>query len=150
MFGHHQVNCHADYRCMKCASNHSTHLCDKPRTTPAICANCGGEHTSVSLNCKENPNNKNKVNKEIPKTVENPWKTVENHSNTIPKPTLTQQKPIVSQTNNQTHHNTVVQDNVATAIGKLFLSFTSLKPTQEQQIQFFTETNNLVNLLRKK
>lgn len=49
LFGHPQKNCHADYRCMKCASNHSTHLCEKSNTTAATCANCGGEHIHLDL-----------------------------------------------------------------------------------------------------
>lgn len=28
----------------KCGEGHSTHLCEKPKTTPAKCANCAGEH----------------------------------------------------------------------------------------------------------
>lgn len=61
LFGHSQKNCHADYKCMKCSESHSTHLCSKPKTTPAKCSNCGGEHTSKAIFCPENPNNiKNK------------------------------------------------------------------------------------------
>lgn len=47
LFGHVQRNCNIDYKCMKCGDNHSTHECEKPRTTPPKCANCGGEHLST-------------------------------------------------------------------------------------------------------
>lgn len=77
LFGHKQKNCHADYRCMKCAGNHSTHLCDKPKTTSAKCANCNGEHVATAWICTKNPNNKTNtdIRPSTSKTVstENPW-----------------------------------------------------------------------------
>ncbi|GJQ83164.1 hypothetical protein Trydic_g19507 [Trypoxylus dichotomus] len=57
MFGHTQSNCNINYKCMNGGEGHSTHLCEKPRTTPPKCANCGGEHLSTYLKCPENPNN---------------------------------------------------------------------------------------------
>ncbi|GJQ84759.1 hypothetical protein Trydic_g21160 [Trypoxylus dichotomus] len=57
MFGHTQSSCNINYKCMKCGEDHSKHLCEKPRTTPPKCANCGGEHLSTYLKCPENPNN---------------------------------------------------------------------------------------------
>ncbi|GJQ67692.1 hypothetical protein Trydic_g6725, partial [Trypoxylus dichotomus] len=57
LFGHVQRNCHIGYKCMKCGEDHSTHLCEKPKTKPPKCANCGGEHLSTAISCKKNPNN---------------------------------------------------------------------------------------------
>lgn len=54
-FGHAQSGCRADYRCLKCAENHSTHLCTKPTSLPARCANCQGEHPANFSGCSENP-----------------------------------------------------------------------------------------------
>lgn len=44
---------------MKCGENHSTHLCNKSTTTPAKCANCDGEHISISKKCPKRPQPKN-------------------------------------------------------------------------------------------
>ncbi|GJQ70170.1 hypothetical protein Trydic_g9515 [Trypoxylus dichotomus] len=74
MFGHTQSNCNINYKCMKCGEDHSTHLCQKPRTTPPKCANCGGEHLSTYLKCPENPNNaagKKYIDAPLPKN--SPW-----------------------------------------------------------------------------
>lgn len=69
-------NCNADYKYLKCNAAHSTHLCEKTKTTPAKCCNCIGEHHSNYHNCPKNPNNKPQ---EKPKTA-NPW-TPDNPSN---------------------------------------------------------------------
>ncbi|KAK4876598.1 hypothetical protein RN001_009104 [Aquatica leii] len=53
LFGHIQQNCTAEYKCMKCAENHNTHECVKPKTIAAKCSNCGGPHTSTYKNCNE-------------------------------------------------------------------------------------------------
>lgn len=42
---------------MKCAEDHSTHLCEKPVTTPPKCCKCEGERLAISLRCNKNPNN---------------------------------------------------------------------------------------------
>lgn len=52
MFGYIQRNCHA-----KCGNIHSTHGCTKPKTAPGKCANCEGEHLSISRRYNENLNN---------------------------------------------------------------------------------------------
>lgn len=50
-WGHAASNCHRNPRCMKCAANHMTYECKKSPDIPAICANCGGPHTSSNTNC---------------------------------------------------------------------------------------------------
>lgn len=57
-FGHAQSGCRADYRCLKCAEGHSTHLCPKQKSLPAKCANCRGEHPANYRGCPESPRNK--------------------------------------------------------------------------------------------
>lgn len=54
-YGHVQRNCTAEYRCLKCSENRSTHLCEKEKTTPAKCANCGGAHPANSIKCPKKP-----------------------------------------------------------------------------------------------
>lgn len=68
LYGHIQKNCNAEFKCMKCGKDHSTHLCTKPHTVAPTCANCGGEHLSISLRCPKNPNNPLKQNDNA-----NPW-----------------------------------------------------------------------------
>ncbi|GJQ65689.1 hypothetical protein Trydic_g7775 [Trypoxylus dichotomus] len=66
MLGHTQSNCSINYKCMKCGEDHSTHLCEKPKTTPPKCANCGGEHLSTYLKCPENPTTRSARNTSTP------------------------------------------------------------------------------------
>lgn len=56
-FGHIQPGCRAAFKCLKCAENHSTHLCRKPTTLPPKCANCAGEHVASYSGCPKNPKN---------------------------------------------------------------------------------------------
>lgn len=58
LFGHSQAGCRAEYRCLKCAENHSTHECLKPLSLPAKCANCAGPHPANYGRCPENPRSK--------------------------------------------------------------------------------------------
>lgn len=71
MYGHVQMNCDNEYKCMKCGNTHSTYLCEKPKTKPAKCASCEGEHFSISLKCPVNPNNP--ANKKKVTENKNPW-----------------------------------------------------------------------------
>lgn len=48
-----QRNCRGQFKYMKCALNHRTDLCKKPKSTLAKCVNCGGPHTSANKNCKK-------------------------------------------------------------------------------------------------
>lgn len=65
-FGHVQRNCFLPQKCMKCGEGHSTHLCEKPKTTLPKCANCQGSHLSTWLKCPTNPNNPENKKKFIP------------------------------------------------------------------------------------
>lgn len=74
MFGYSHKNCHIDFKCMKCGKNYSTHLCEKPTTTPPKYANCEGEHQFTYIRCPNNPVNtpaQKVIEAQIPK--ENPW-----------------------------------------------------------------------------
>lgn len=50
-WGHATSNCYRPPRCVKCGKGHFTRECEKPRETPARCANCGGEHPASSVSC---------------------------------------------------------------------------------------------------
>lgn len=71
LFGHIQKNCNAQFMCMKCGENHSTHECTKPATIPPKCSNCEGEHLSISRRCPKNPNNPSQRKEERPVNVWN-------------------------------------------------------------------------------
>lgn len=152
---------------MKCSESHSTHLCSKPKTTPAKCSNFGGEHTSKAIFCPENPNNiKNKktavstaetskatptstISNDTPNLSQrpNPWfknKQDNNNSN------ITQEINHNQNKNNSENIKSTKTDEAATAVGRLFLTFIELNPNQEQQNKFFKEANNLINILSKK
>lgn len=52
-------NYHADFRCMKCGEEHSTHENNKPPTTKRNCAHCGEDDLSIARRWRVNPNNSN-------------------------------------------------------------------------------------------
>lgn len=62
LFGHAQINCHAQPRCNKCGEDHHYTKCQKPKDTPATCANCKGPHTANYGGCPKNPKNIKKHN----------------------------------------------------------------------------------------
>lgn len=41
LYGHSQLRCFGPSRCVKCAGNHATALCEKDASTPPTCALCG-------------------------------------------------------------------------------------------------------------
>lgn len=51
VIGHTQNFCNKTPRCVKCGENHWFKLCKKPKTTPAKCANCQGDHTANYRGC---------------------------------------------------------------------------------------------------
>ncbi|GJQ69117.1 hypothetical protein Trydic_g18452 [Trypoxylus dichotomus] len=123
MFGHTQSNCNINYKCMKCGEDHSTHLCEKPKTTPPKCANCGGEHLSTY---PENPNNavgKKFIDAPLPKN--NPWKRKKNDngpSNTQPP----KEEPKKTTVNKP-------EDKLALILGRMLLNFNNTNATVEQR-----------------
>jgi hypothetical protein len=50
-WGHVASNCFMQPSCLKCSLPHSTHLCTKPRNSPAKCVNCGGDHPANAVTC---------------------------------------------------------------------------------------------------
>lgn len=50
-FGHSKNNCRRSFVCLKCAGGHPTTVCNKPRNTSGMCANCNGEHIASFKGC---------------------------------------------------------------------------------------------------
>lgn len=50
-YGHTQNFCHRAPTCVKCAGNHLTTECPKPRNTPAKCSNCAEAHPANYRGC---------------------------------------------------------------------------------------------------
>ncbi|CAH2007764.1 unnamed protein product [Acanthoscelides obtectus] len=54
-YGHAQSYCTAPPKCLKCASDHMTHLCPQTEQQERKCANCGGGHPANSRTCRFAP-----------------------------------------------------------------------------------------------
>lgn len=50
-WGHATMNCYADPVCLKCAGEHLTKDCKKPKTKPAKCVNCHKDHPASATIC---------------------------------------------------------------------------------------------------
>ncbi|GJQ68700.1 hypothetical protein Trydic_g17236 [Trypoxylus dichotomus] len=141
MFGHTQSNCNINYKCIKCGEDHSTHLCEKPKTTPPKCANCGGEHLSTYLKCPENPNNavgKKYIDAPLPKN--NPWTKKKDNGSGNTQPPKEEPKKT---TNNKT------EDKLALILGRMLLNFNNTNATVEQRMEFLRQTEELTALYKK-
>nr|CAI5833254.1 unnamed protein product [Callosobruchus analis] len=53
-YGHAQSYCTAPPKCLKCASDHMTHLCPQTGLEERKCANCGEGHPANSPTCPKN------------------------------------------------------------------------------------------------
>lgn len=132
LYGHVQRNCNAEFRCMKCAENHSTHLCTKPKTTAAKCANCGGAHTSVWKNCSSKPGNADKLKATPTPKVEN----LKDFPKLKTKTTNVSQESIG---NNKTA--------IATELAHLLIHFSNKKPNETEKLSFNNHIFNILQLL---
>lgn len=56
-FGHNHFGCKMAPRCHKCAADHFFTDCQKPRTLPAKCCNCGEAHPANASICAKRPGN---------------------------------------------------------------------------------------------
>lgn len=145
MFGHAQKNCNAQYECLKCGDAHSTHLCTKPRTTPAKCANCAGEHTANYSKCPENPNSNPQPEKSKPTRT---WTNLNPETTTIP-PRKTETTPTLAKQSNKTDKPQEINE-LSTLIGDMFLNFCNTNATQDQKILFIEQTQKLIKLFTAK
>lgn len=132
MFGHTQLNCNIN-RCMKCGEAHSTHLCTKQRTTPAKCANCGGEHISSSLkypNNRNNPSTKKYIGASLPK--ESPW--------------TKRREDLTTKRNNKPHLNTHEYTTASSKSDQLALILRISIGPMSQRLEFLKQTQELTDL----
>lgn len=143
-FGHVQKNCNNDYRCLKCGENHSTHICEKPRQADAVCANCQGNHTANFSKCPVNPNNKQKQlsppHHITPPTT--PWNQI------VKGRPQTQHPPPSSPEDSRRKENP--REELASALGNMFLSFCELRASESQKIQFLDHTANIIAAFDRK
>lgn len=173
LFGHVQKNCFMQYRCMKCGDTHSTHLCEKPKTTSAKCANCGGDHLSTYILCKHNPNNPNTTKQPhtMPPTNPNIWaekaaqrkveqqkqaqanaQQQQNQTQQQQNQTQQQQPKQTQQQQQQTQQakpNTnanAKMDKLTQILGKMVLNISSTNATTEHIADFIKSTQQLVTL----
>ncbi|RZC32014.1 hypothetical protein BDFB_011553 [Asbolus verrucosus] len=148
LFGHVQKNCNAEYKCMKCAGNHSTHLCPKEKTTPAKCTNCGGAHTSVWRNCPARPQNQKEKNQQQEKS--NPWQPTKQQEQPQEYPQLqTQQKHKTEQKQNKTTKESTEnkKDEIAYELAQLLIEFSKQKPEEEDQYKFTSHITKILRLI---
>lgn len=50
-FRHSSHQCHRPLVCVRCGENHAARDCPRPRTEPATCANCAGDHPACNSKC---------------------------------------------------------------------------------------------------
>lgn len=129
-YGHVQKNCNNEYKCMKCGESHSTHLCEKPKTKPAKCANCGGEHLSISLRCPSNPNNPSNKKKE-PEN-KNPWFNRKTEQNTTTATPADNEKELY------------------TTLGEMLADLTRHNANEELKLKFIEKTEKIISLFKQK
>jgi hypothetical protein len=50
-YGHSKTYCSKPFNCVKCGQSHDTKTCTKPKSTPAKCALCSGDHPANYKGC---------------------------------------------------------------------------------------------------
>lgn len=61
-FNHVQSSCGYKPKCLKCAEDHLTYLCQKDKETPPKCTNCNGPHPANAIICPNFPKLEVKTN----------------------------------------------------------------------------------------
>ncbi|EFA12788.1 hypothetical protein TcasGA2_TC010624 [Tribolium castaneum] len=139
IFGHAQINCNAQFKCMKCGESHSTHLCAKPKTTPPKCANCQGEHTSIYKKCPVRPNILNTPEK-ITQKPENPWN--KKQGKTTRKPQI---ENLTTKTDENPNNPNSKTKKISQILGNMLLEFCTLNPTDMQMQSFNKQILSIIN-----
>jgi hypothetical protein len=165
LYGHTQTGCKAKFKCLKCAGEHSTHICIKVKTIDSKCANCGGPHPANFTGCKFHPTQTKKP--ETPKLT-NVWnQTQKNQEPQANAPNQTQTKNATPKINTNKHQNQTTEstapntnngtqktqnktDQIAQLIGKLLIQFSKTKPTLQQKMDFITTiTSELIQTINE-
>lgn len=141
-YGHVQRNCTAEYRCLKCGENHSTHLCVKERTTPAKCANCDGPHPANSIKCPKKPI------KKFPDKIQ-AWRTQQTTAKPF-KEIIREQKEEKrnpKKTEDRKEENPERKKKITEELSELLLEVSKLNPTEEQTIKITSKIIQITRLL---
>lgn len=144
-WGHATSNCYAKPACLKCAEGHLTKDCEKPKTIPAKCVNCGEDHPANATCCAAykarlemvESRSKTKIYKNtmdtrlIPTSRYQPLPTFSDHSQF---PTIAYQKPTAKETPVQrpTATYTLQQNQPAAMSSSQPQESTAKKTTAEQ------------------
>lgn len=151
-FGHVQQNCNAEFKCLKCAGKHQTFTCEKPITTDATCANCGGDHPANYSKCPNNPNFIKTTKRLIaPRT----WSAMQPTKETTvlaEKPTQPRINPPVApelvgkdQRKPSTEQQEKKKANRNQIISEMLMDFVKKNPTEEEQLNFMKKVTLLIN-----
>lgn len=145
-----QQGCKADFKCLKCAGDHSTHICTKPKTIDAKCANCGGNHPANFSGCVFHPyqiNKKQQSNTQTTSTRGLPYNKVATNNNNLSNQTNTTQ---INDANTATSDAPKQSDKsnkksitkINALIGDLFRQFVATNPPNNQKIDFLIHRKN--------
>lgn len=82
-YGHSKSYCNRPFMCVKCGNQHDSKTCAKPRTTPAKCALCEGDHPANYKGCQvykllskpknQNPKTTQQLRKETNQECNHPY-----------------------------------------------------------------------------
>lgn len=153
-YGHAQSGCRANYRCLKCAESHSTHLCPKPKSLPAKCANCAGEHPANFRGCPENPRGKDpQPQPQVP--IQQAWKVPHTYDPPQPVPhvdphnfpALPRSSPAqLPHSDRRPPTQASRKEEIAKEIGTIIMQFSQLRPTSEQLSSLIATVTRLARL----
>jgi hypothetical protein len=164
LYGHTQTGCKAKFKCLKCAGEHSTHICTKLKTIDAKCANCGGPHSANFTGCTFHPTETKTP--ETPKLTKAWNQTQQDQEPQANAPSQTQTKNATPEINTNKHQNQTTEstasntnngtqktqnktDQIAQLIGKLLIQFSKTKPTLQQKMDFITTISELIQIINE-
>lgn len=143
-YGHTKGYCRHPFRCVKCGKDHDTTKCTKDKSSPAVCALCGGDHPANYKGCavfksiqkKSHPPLREKTNKS------NGFKetTSDGTSHSQSRPGLSYAEVAGNTRNNEnvsaetTNSNLKPSDDVTNTITKFLERFENLFMQQSKQI----------------
>ncbi|KYB24901.1 hypothetical protein TcasGA2_TC034922, partial [Tribolium castaneum] len=140
MYGHSQPGCKADFKCLKCAEDHSTHACTKTKATPATCANCGGPHPANFSGCPAHP-------KQI--KTQKQTSQIQNSNKVQPNLSYADASNNIKFTIQPSHTKKPPQqkskESISTLLGDMLIQFSATNPTAQQKINFLNTTTELIN-----
>lgn len=139
-FGHTKNHCNKKPRCVKCAQNHLTAQCSKPKEARPKCANCSGDHPASYRGCMVARELQKRRNNQITGSnnrASNPYKISTYHSS-VTKPTQNlndapkrgQQRSYAQVVNSQNNQNAFQQ--IMEGLKELKIEMLNLKDRVER------------------